>query len=60
MTPKASNGRLLMPAAEKDSAIVYDFVDHRNPIFEAQAKNRAYTYKQQGINTRKRANDKGS
>lgn len=42
-------GRALRPTPEKDRAYIYDFVDHRNPVFAASAKSRAYTYKQQQI-----------
>lgn len=42
-------GRALRPAPGKDQATVFDFVDHRNPVFKAQAKSRANTYGKQGI-----------
>jgi len=42
-------GRALRPAAGKDKAVIFDFVDVRNPVFAASAKSRAYTYEQQGL-----------
>ncbi len=42
-------GRALRPALGKDQATIYDFLDHRNPVFNAQARNRISTYKRQQI-----------
>ncbi|MCF6247937.1 MAG: DEAD/DEAH box helicase family protein [Desulfobacula sp.] len=42
-------GRALRPAPGKDKAIIFDFVDVLNPVFEASARSRAYTYEQQNI-----------
>lgn len=55
-TPVKSSGRLiqyigraLRPAPGKDCAVIFDFVDVLNPVFEASAKSRHYIYQQQQI-----------
>jgi superfamily II DNA or RNA helicase len=42
-------GRALRPAPGKDKAIIFDFVDILNPVFEASARSRSFTYAQQNI-----------
>ena len=42
-------GRALRPAPGKDKAVIFDFVDILNPIFEASARSRQNTYKTQNI-----------
>ena len=42
-------GRALRPSPGKDKAIIFDFVDILNPVFEASAKSRSFTYAQQNI-----------
>ncbi len=42
-------GRALRPAPGKDKAVIFDFVDILNPVFEASARSRADTYVQQNI-----------
>lgn len=48
-------GRALRPAPRKEKAMIFDFVDVRNPVFQAQAKSRSYTYQRQLITERKTA-----
>jgi superfamily II DNA or RNA helicase len=42
-------GRALRPAPGKDRAMIFDFVDVLNPVFEASAKSRLYTYRHEQI-----------
>jgi superfamily II DNA or RNA helicase len=42
-------GRALRPAPGKKKAVIFDFVDILNPVFEASARSRAHTYAQQNI-----------
>lgn len=42
-------GRALRPAPGKNKAVRFNFVDVLNPVFEASAKSRRYTYENQGI-----------
>ncbi len=42
-------GRALRPSPGKTKAIIFDFVDLLNPVFEASARSRAFTYEQQNI-----------
>lgn len=42
-------GRALRPAPGKDKAIIFDFVDIKNPIFQASAKSRKQTYQKERI-----------
>lgn len=42
-------GRALRPAPGKKKAVIFDFVDILNPVFEASARSRALTYEQQNI-----------
>ena len=42
-------GRALRPSPGKKKAVIFDFVDILNPVFEASAKSRALTYEQQNI-----------
>ncbi len=44
-------GRALRPAPGKDKAVIFDFVDILNPVFEASARSRSFTYEQQNIKT---------
>ncbi|MCP3944049.1 MAG: DEAD/DEAH box helicase [Desulfobacteraceae bacterium] len=42
-------GRALRPAPGKNKAVIFDFVDILNPVFEASARSRAFTYAQENI-----------
>lgn len=42
-------GRALRPAPNKKKAVIFDFVDILNPVFEASARSRSVTYEQQNI-----------
>jgi superfamily II DNA or RNA helicase len=42
-------GRALRPSPGKKKAVIFDFVDILNPVFEASARSRAHTYAQQNI-----------
>jgi superfamily II DNA or RNA helicase len=46
-------GRALRPAPGKKKAVIFDFVDILNPVFEASARSRAFTYEQQNISIMK-------
>lgn len=48
-------GRALRPAPGKSRARIFDFVDHRNPVFKAQARSRFYTYQKQLITEQRAA-----
>jgi superfamily II DNA or RNA helicase len=45
-------GRTLRPAPGKKKAVIFDFVDILNPVFEASARSRSITYEQQNIKTK--------
>jgi superfamily II DNA or RNA helicase len=42
-------GRALRPSPGKKKAVIFDFVDSLNPVFEASARSRSLTYEQQSI-----------
>jgi len=47
-------GRILRPLPGKEKALIIDFVDRENPVFEASARSRAFTYRKEGILTQKK------
>ena len=51
-------GRALRPAPGKDKAVIFDFVDILNPVFEASARSRSFTYEQQNIKAEKEIRSK--
>lgn len=48
-------GIILRPALGKESAYIYDFVDHRNPVFHAQARTRETVYQKEQITGQRQA-----